>query len=154
MLILESYIFLGGEFFLNQYAAQVSTMFLKTIGEVKVKAASCIMLSLDALMRKFPIQGTKMLVDGGVINKILKCCNDTIFEREAREPDVTLVQWMSVLARCFLADRSMTEAAVLGAFDEADSVVDLFIGKFDSAGYGPGASGAARRKLWVCNLTR
>ena len=110
MMLLELYILNGGATFLAAHAASVTEMLVKTIGNVKTKAAGLVMLGVDALLRKFPAEGGKLLVDGGCVHVVLKCCHHVVRERKEREPDVCLVQWMSVLARVLLGNPAALNA--------------------------------------------
>ncbi|GMH59677.1 hypothetical protein TrST_g2981 [Triparma strigata] len=157
MLILESYIFVGGQTFWSQYAGELSKMYLSLVGNVKAKAATYIMLSVDALMRKFPLEGSQMLLEGGVYKSILNCCKDVISDAKEREPDIILVQWISVIGRGLIANRN---AVAHGLFVTNASTyvcspkefLGLMLEKFDSTGYGWGKTGQIRRRVWACAL--
>ena len=83
-LLLETYIITGGSIFLRDHAAVVGEMFIKTVGNVKAKATTYVMLALDAMMRKFPKEGARMLAEGGVLRKMAECCRNTIEDRNER----------------------------------------------------------------------
>ncbi|GMH76961.1 hypothetical protein TrLO_g9993 [Triparma laevis f. longispina] len=147
MLILESYIFVGKQTFWNQ-------MFLSLVGNVKAKAATYIMLPIDALMRRFPLEGSQMLLEGGVYNSILKCCVDVIRDAKEREPDIILVQWISIVGRGLIVNR---DTIIQGLFKpqgvcSPTEFLNLMLEKFDSTGYGWGKTGQIRRRVWVCAL--
>ena len=166
MHIIEAYIVVGGEMFLNQYAGEVSITFVKTIGQVKAKACSYIMLPLLALVRMFPVEGGKLLVEGGGMNCILKCVLDVIREQRDCESDLAIVQWMSVLARTLLAVPSAIDSILDGQWNvivrskngevegfSGKELLELFFDKFDQCGHGRCPNGGTRRrKLWALAL--
>jgi hypothetical protein len=146
MMILESYIFVGSQTFLNQYAGEVSRMFMAVVGNVKAKAATYIMLAIDALMRKFPMEGSQMLLEGGVFKSILKCCVDVIRDAKEREPDVILVQWMSIIGRGILVNRDGMIQGLFGAeaVCSPEEFLGLMLEKVRRCGERAGRSGAKR----------
>ena len=164
MMLLELYILNGGVTFLNSHATLVHDMFLSTIGLVKTKASGFVMLGMDALLRQFPAEGGRLLIDGGCIGGILKCCHHVIKDRAEREPDVCLVQWMSVVARVLICNvtslNGMMSQDGRGSYcfvveDEGDGdmeegegtltcdgLIRLFFEKFDSVGESKNLGGA------------
>ncbi len=166
LMLLESYILVGGEQFLSKYSSSVCSIFCKTIGQVKTKASGYVVLGMEAALVMYPGEAGRMMVEGGVVAAILGCCGDAVREEREREPDVTLVQWMSVLARILLGARGSLDVIArsgpggepgfevrAGNFLSCDDVVGLFLEKFDCVGYGGmGGSGKIHRKLWVMAL--
>lgn len=172
---------------------------LPRLSQVKAKGAMYVMLAVDAMMRKYPQEGTALLMDGGVFQSVLRCCGEVIRDGKNRgdallvakrqvgkalsslpsqmflppptqrpvqlvslvaEPDVIIVQYMSIIARGIVANRDALIAGLWGDGSSAvaeglcspDELLRLFLNKFDSAGYGWGSSGRIRRRLWVCCL--
>ena len=64
-LLLETYIVQGGEVLLRDHGIAVGGMFSATVGNVKTKAATYVMMGLDGLMRKFPVEGARLLTEAG-----------------------------------------------------------------------------------------
>jgi hypothetical protein len=71
---------------------------------------SYVMLGMDALLRRFPLEAGQLLTANGCVGQVLKCCYCVVKDRAEREPDVCLMQWMSVIARILLARRTALNA--------------------------------------------
>ena len=159
MMILESYIFLGGTMFLTSYAQLVNAMFLRTIGEVKGLAAPYVALPLEALLRKYPREGTALLSgSGGILCRIASLCAAVREGGDETESDLAMVHWLTALARAILADKDAVEAALASTGRQGGAppitgadIVKLYLELFDGAGRG-GGGGKRRRKLWVATL--
>jgi len=94
-LITEYYIFLGDATFLNVHAKNLILFFDSTICNVRPRGALCVALVLEALLRKFPLEGGSLLIHGGIAVKMLESCMWNFVENdEKREVDsVIVVRW-------------------------------------------------------------
>eukprot|EP00752_Nemacystus_decipiens_P012244 g10853.t1 len=184
MLILEAHVVVGGTVFLQAHGPLVCTCFCRVVGQVKPKGAAFVSRALETLLRKFPVEASTMLADGGVLKQVAEACLAGVSDGgdSAREPDLVIVQHLTVLCRVLLAapevlrgvlqhlaDSNKPTATpgaggnigIVGNGDGSPSanpdwllaeVVGQMTGLFDSAGFS--AAGVWRRRLWAMALLK
>ncbi|CAM9383693.1 unnamed protein product [Ectocarpus sp. 4 AP-2014] len=186
MLILEAHVVIGGTVFLQAHGPLVCTCFCRVVGKasqsVKPKGAAFVSRALESVLRKFPVEASRMLDDGGVIRQVAEAClvgvNDGI--DSSREPDLVIVQHITVLCRQdlvllgapatlrgalqHLADShpGRSENSTNGGTSDANptanpdwllaELVGQMTALFDSAGYSE--AGVWRRRLWAVALLK
>ena len=138
-MILEVYIMVGRETFLNAYGAATCEIFLVCAGHVKSKGTSYCLAPLNALLRNFPVAGAGLLLQGGVIRRFCDLGEANSRGDKDCENDFSTVNWLTVLARAGLANDE-----ILALLKNNVVVANLYIDKFEVSGNS--------KMLWVLFL--
>eukprot|EP00904_Undaria_pinnatifida_P002018 jgi/Undpi1/11817/HiC_scaffold_4.g01516.m1 len=171
MLIVEAYVVVGGTVFLQEHGPLVCSCFCRVVGQVKPQGAAFVSRALESLLRKFPAESSRMLADGGVIREVVGACAAGGGEGSSREPDIVIVQHLTILCRVLLGapeaffgvlDQVAASSAAAareagnGKTDGPDKLLADLVGQmttlFDSAGYS--SAGIWRRRLWAMALLK
>lgn len=155
MRITECYIMIGGATFLNDHAIILQSMLCNVIGKVSPRGVAYVSLVLEALLRSFPTEGGTLLLQCGILKRMLMACADSWFEAKDCEPDKVIVLYFTALARVLLTAPGLLQSLLpvtlaSGAlFGEAE-MVSLYLKKFQVAGNG--AHGLLFQQLWAMLL--
>ncbi len=161
MLITEAYVVLGGGEFLIAHGFDVVSCMELMVGEVKGQVMCYVARAMEAILRKFPSQGSTLLLSP--ITKATRACAHRVRrlataghrysgaeqynKEEELEPDFVIAQYTSLVCRVILGGdidtwntlRSSTGISV-------HEVISLLTDLFDIAG------DLLHRKLWTCTM--
>ena len=102
MLITEGFLLLGGIAFLNSHHESMRQILNLTVGEVSPYGASYVNLVMEALLRRYPTEGSSLLLQSGVIETMLESCAANYNQEKGSEPDRVIVMYLSSFARLLL----------------------------------------------------
>mmetsp|Transcript_13378 Transcript_13378/g.21941 ORF Transcript_13378/g.21941 Transcript_13378/m.21941 type:complete len:274 (-) Transcript_13378:67-888(-) len=143
MVLLESYIILGQNQFMQAYASEIVSLMLDMIGNLKDRGSKFVAAVMETIIVQFPNDGSRLLEP--VLSKMLS----VMFTNQ--ETDVVVASFICVYARIALHNPThfrtlmstvnhSTNQALMGPF------LDLWFDKVDSLGSAP------RRKLTALAL--
>ncbi|CAM9115051.1 unnamed protein product [Ectocarpus fasciculatus] len=124
MLILEAHVVIGGTVFLQAHGPLVCTCFCRVVGQasqscchdyVKPKGAAFVSRAIESVLRKFPVEASRMLDDGGVLRQVAEACLVGVDNGRdsSREPDLVIVQ--HITPRCTFTFTHLSFRVLLGA---------------------------------------
>uniref|UniRef100_A0A7S2DDA8 Importin-7/11-like TPR repeats domain-containing protein n=1 Tax=Octactis speculum TaxID=3111310 RepID=A0A7S2DDA8_9STRA len=160
MAILDAYVVIGGRTFLTNHAGPVSEMLFLVVGDVSARGAPFVSDALESLLRSFSAEGSEMLLQSGVLTKLLQPCLAATTESGTRRVGGEVVTLhLTTLARVLLTSPNHFAALLTscsnGNPDQVPlmvmALVGLWLEYFDEVGHS-GVSGTWRRKLWACTL--
>jgi len=152
MKIIEAYIIVGRASF-NKHAPIFQYALNKVTGQVNPRGSQYVHLVFEALLRKYPSDGTTLLHNGGITQSMLQSCasnNNVNTTHDSYEPDDVIVLYLTSLARMLVQSSSSLDTklpiSVSGQFNFGE-LLDLYFKLFQCAG--EGKTGVFRQKLWV-----
>ena len=103
MVITEGYILLGDSAFLSLHSSTLQQILHIVIGQVSPRGVPYVFLVLEAILRKFPVEGGLLVVNAGIISTILKSCAANWFNAEDCEPDRVIILYLTAISRILLS---------------------------------------------------
>ncbi len=156
MLITEAYIVLGGGEFLATHGANVSSCMDLMVGEVKEQVMCYVARAMEAVLRKFPSQGSTLLFStitkaaNACVNRMQRAGNRHLGaqdNKEELETDIVITQYASLVCRVILGgDMDAWNRLHSSTGISVSEVVNLLTELFDIAG------GLLHRKLWTWTM--
>ena len=119
--IVEHYIIIGREVFLNEHAATLQAIFTNLVGEVSPRGQAYITLVTESLLTQFPVEGSMLLLHCGVVSKYIDSCILASSGSNDSESDRVIVMYLSTIARVFLA-----HPTAVGSFGMLSDLVRFF----------------------------
>ncbi len=156
MLITEAYVVLGGGEFLAVHGANVSSCMDLMVGEVKEQVMCYVARAMEAVLRKFPSQGSTLLFS--TITKAAYACVSRMQRaghrdlgaqgnKEELEPDIIITQYASLVCRVILGgDMDAWNRLHSSTGISVSEFVNLLTELFDIAG------DLLHRKLWTWTM--
>lgn len=148
--ILKQYVRLGQAQFWQAYHASVAELFFDVLGNVKADACVQLARTQELIVAMFPSE--QVAVCAPVLTRMIEACMLFVRKDAAREPEMAIVGYLSVLARLLMRH---FEFAIVNIFKNdqdvlGNVVIDLMLVKFFSVG--SSSLNLVRRKVWAISL--
>lgn len=160
MLVVESYVILGGINFIGSNAQALKLVLDRCLCRVPARVVSSVVRPIETMLIVCPADSALFLLQSGALVTLLRACAAAVpalakaFE-EHLEMDVALISYLSVVARLIVvAPAVLQQAAAALCPDDPRALLNglmrLMVDKFDAVGYS--SAGVWRQKLWCIAL--
>ena len=136
MVITERYLLLGGTEFLRNHSETLAAVLTCVVGQVQPRGAAYVGLVLEALLRRFPVEGWVLLRQSGVAAIMLKLCAANWMGSKNCEPDRVIVIYLTALSRALLGASNALDGYFPEDASSNDNIMPTFCpGDLVSIGY-------------------
>ena len=102
MLITESSILIGEQIFWDNHSTSLENIFKLLVGNLSMRGTKYLNLVFEAILKRFPLEGSSMLLSTGVVTIMLKSCGETYINKPNCEPSLVIDIYLSVLSRIII----------------------------------------------------
>ena len=96
VIIIEAYILIGEQTFWDSHAASLQNVVKLLVGNLSMRGTKYLNLVFEALLKRFPVESSQMLLSSGVVVRMLKSCSETIANDQNCEPVSVIHIYLSV----------------------------------------------------------
>lgn len=111
--IAELYINFGEVNFLSDHAVTLQAMLVNLVGEVSPRGQAYVSLVTEALLKRFPSEGSLLLLRCGILKKFVDAYALFYSDSKESEPDCVIILYLTTLARAILASPELSESCDL-----------------------------------------
>jgi len=159
MLLTEGYILRSSATFLETHSSNIQHILYLIVGQVKPRGAFYIHLVIEALLRRYPIDGSILLLQGGILGSMIKSCAMNYAQTNDCEPDRVIMLYLNSFSRILLSSPNILDNGIFPYSFTQDGhtitfryqeLVHSFIRLFDQAA--DYEFGILFQRLWVLLL--